>query len=80
MHAEQFFVDVTGDLPLYKESKVEKEIKQWLSQHIKEFEKDFKIAMQVSEREIMNSFAFKTNLNYGGALHATLGETMHLTD
>ena len=28
----------------------------------------------------MNTFAFKTKLKYGGALHATLGETMHLTD
>ena len=27
MHPDQFFVDVTGDLPLYKESRVEKEIK-----------------------------------------------------
>ena len=51
-----------------------------MKEQIKEFEKDFKVAMQVSEREIMSSFAFKTELKWGGALHATLGETMHLTE
>lgn len=30
MHKNDFFVDVTGDMPLYKENKIEKEIKDWL--------------------------------------------------
>lgn len=59
MHKTDFVVDVTGDMPLYKESKIEKEIKDWLEKQIKQFENDFKVAMQVSEREIMNSFTFK---------------------
>lgn len=41
MHPEEFIIDVTGDMPLYKESKIEKEIKLWLEKEIKIFEKDF---------------------------------------
>lgn len=45
MHPEEFYIDVTGDLPLYKESKIENEIKDWLQKQIKEFESDFRVAM-----------------------------------
>ena len=44
------------------------------SQH----EKDFKLALQVSEREIMQSFAFKRDLKYGSEIRHTLGETISL--
>ena len=30
MHPEEFQVDVTGDMPLYKEAKIEAEIKEWV--------------------------------------------------
>jgi len=44
-HADEFSVDVTGDLPLYKESRIEKEMKKWLETEMKTFEKDFKVAL-----------------------------------
>jgi len=43
----------SSDLPLYKAHKYEEGVKNWLVQHLTVFEKDMKIAMQVSEREIM---------------------------
>jgi hypothetical protein len=55
-------------MPLYKEAKIETEIKEWVSKHMKQFETDFKRAMQLSEREIMNSFKFKNKLKWGGSI------------
>ena len=68
MHPEEFQVDVTGDMPLYKEAKIESEIKEWVSKNMKQFETDFKRAIQLSEREIMSSFSFKHKLSWGGAI------------
>ena len=45
IHKDQFYVDVTGDMPLYKEAKIEKEIKEWLEKNMKQFEKDFRAAL-----------------------------------
>jgi hypothetical protein len=45
---------------------------------IKAREDDFKVAMQVSEREIMQSFAFKRDLKYGAEMTHSLGETITL--
>lgn len=41
-------------------------------------EKEFKIALQKSERDIMNSFAFKQEIQHGNVAHSTLSETMAL--
>ena len=45
IHKEQFYVDVTGDMPLFKEARIEKEIKEWLNNNLKQFENDFKAAL-----------------------------------
>jgi hypothetical protein len=34
--------------------------------------------LQVSEREIMQTFAFKRDLEFGGSIKHTLGETIQL--
>ena len=49
-----------------------------MKEQIKKREVEFKVALQKSEREIMNTFAFKQELPYGKSAHATLGETMNL--
>lgn len=36
--------------------------------------------MQASERQIMSSFAFKKNLEFGGSIQATLSETIQLVN
>lgn len=43
-------------------------------------EKDFKLALQLSEREIMSSFAFKKEINMEAQAHASLSETMAIVD
>ena len=43
-------------------------------------EKEFKAAMQMSEREIMNSFAFKHEINMDASAHSSLSETMSLSE
>jgi hypothetical protein len=58
--------------------KYEEALKKWLIDHASRFEKDFQFAMQMSEREIMQSFAFKNDLRHGGSLHSTMGETISL--
>ena len=43
---------------------------------MKQFEQDFKRAIQISEREIMSTFRFQHKLKYGGSISQTLGETI----
>ena len=48
---------------------------------MKQFEQDFKAALQVSEREIMKSFNFKKKMAFdGGHFVSVLGETTQLVD
>ena len=48
-----FKIDLQGDLPLYKSHRFEEGIKNWLTNSITQREKEFKLALQISEREIM---------------------------
>ena len=75
---DQFVVTATGDLPLYKSRTFEEGIKKWMKKEITNREKDFKIALQKSERDVMNSFAFKQEIHHGSVAHSTLSETMAL--
>lgn len=69
---------MNSDLPIYKAHKYEEGVKNWLVQHLSVFEKDMKIAMQISEREIMQSFAFKRKLRHGATIYSTLSETISI--
>lgn len=77
LHPDMFIVNAHGDLPLYKSTKFEKGIKKWMNERILNLEKEFKIAMQQSERQIMSSFGFKKEMVQMTA-HSTLSETMSL--
>ena len=41
-------------------------------------EKEFKLAMQISEREIMQSFAFQKDISMNTSAKSSLSETMGL--
>lgn len=75
---DNLIVNSRGELPMYKEHQYEQHLKTWIMNHASQFEKDFKIAMQASEREIMSSFAFKKDLKHGAKIHSTMGETINL--
>jgi hypothetical protein len=75
---DEFIVNAKGDLPLYQARNFEEGIKKWMKEEISLREKDFKIALQKSEREIMKSFAFKQEINYNTVAHSSLSETMAL--
>lgn len=47
---------------------------------ISQREKEFKEALKVSEREIMQSFAFKKEIKQNASAHSSLSETMSLTE
>lgn len=47
---------------------------------MKIFENDFKDALEVSEQQIMNTFAFKKELRYGSKFQAVMTETIQLKD
>lgn len=72
-------IDLEGDLPVYKNSRFEAAIKKWLTDSLAQREADFKLAAQLSEREIMSSFAFKKELGDGRA-HSSLSEALSLDD
>lgn len=74
----EFIVNAQGDLPLYKSRTFEEGIKKWMKKEISKREKEFKAALQKSERDIMNSFAFKQEIHHGSVAHSTLSETMAL--
>jgi len=80
LHPDMFLVDAKGDLPLYRSHQFEEGIKAWMINQISLREKDFKAAMQLSEREIMQSFAFKHEINMDASAHSSLSETMSLTE
>jgi len=42
---DQFVVNATGDLPLYKARSFEEGIKKWMKKEISRREKDFKLAL-----------------------------------
>jgi len=63
---------------LYKSRTFEEGIKKWMKKEISKREKEFKMALQKSERDIMNSFVFKQELHHGNVAHSTLSETMAL--
>ena len=71
-------VNASGELPLYKSREFEKGVKKWMKREISQREKDFKIALQKSEREIMSSFAFKKEIGNDATAHSTLSETMQI--
>ena len=75
---DDLMITSVGELPMYKEHKYEEAFRKWLMAHASQFEKDFQIAMQASEREIMSSFAFKKDLKHGAKIHSTMGETITL--
>lgn len=77
---KMFKIDLKGDLPVYKTHKFEESIKKWMTESLSEREKDFKLQMQISERQIMQSFAFKKEITNNAAAHSTLSETMALDD
>ena len=62
-------------MPLYKHQQFERSIKKWLTDSLQWHETEFKIALQLSEREIMSSFAFKKELRDSKA-HSTLNEAI----
>ena len=76
---DMLMVDAEGDLPLYKSRQFEEAIKKWLISAISQREKDFKVAMQMSEREIMESFTFKKEFDEGSA-HHSLKNSMKLDE
>ena len=51
-----------------------------MTSQIAQREKEFKLAMQLSEREIMQSFAFKKEISNNASAHSTLSETMSLDE
>ena len=63
---------------MYKSRSFEEGIKNWMKKQISIREYDFKAALQKSEREIMNSFSLKQNINYNTVAHSSLSETMAL--
>lgn len=73
-----FKIDLEGDLPVYKSHEFEESIKKWLTDSLKEREDDFKIQLQLSERQIMQSFAFKKEITDTATAHSSLSETMSL--
>ena len=77
---KQFDIKLEGELPVYKTHRFEESIKKWMISSLKERETDFKLQMQFSEREIMQTFAFKKEINSNAAAHSTLSETMNLED
>lgn len=74
-----FKINLEGDLPVYKNARFEEAIKKWLTASLAEREADFKIAMQLSEREIMSSFAFRKELGDSKA-HSSLSEALNVDD
>ena len=75
-----FLVKASGDLPLYKNQQFEASIKKWLNSEMTKREQEFKLAMQISEREIMSSFAFQQKVTLDATATSTLSETMQLSD
>jgi hypothetical protein len=65
-------------LPLYKSKKFEDGIKKWMVKEMAQREKEFKLAMQISEREIMQSFAFQKDISMNTSAKSSLSETMGL--
>lgn len=59
---ELFRVHLEGDLPVYKNRRFEQAVQKWLTDSLTSREAEFKTAAQLSEREIMSSFAFKKEL------------------
>lgn len=74
---ELFQVHLEGDLPVYKNRRFEQAVQKWLTDSLTARETDFKIAAQLSEREIMASFAFKKELGDSTA-HSSLSEALSL--
>ena len=56
-------IDLEGSLPVYRNNQFEKGIRKWLKESLKKRENEFKAALQMSEREIMSSFAFKKEIH-----------------
>ena len=77
---ESFVIKTQGDLPLYKTRTFEQGIRNWMIEHIRNREKEFKAALQKAESDIMASFAFKKKLVLGSTAHSSLSETMQLVD
>ena len=75
-------VDAKGDLPLYKSHKFEEGVKKFMIARLKDFEKLFQSHLQKAEREILASFSYKKELNFGlqnkVVAHSSLGEDMSL--
>lgn len=54
-----------GDLPLYKSHKFEEGVKKFMIDRLKDFEKLFQTHLQKAERDILTSFSYKKELNFG---------------
>ena len=59
---DSFNIITKGDLPLYKAHKFEEGIKNWFQSQLIEREREFFVELQRSEREIMQTFAFKKEI------------------
>jgi hypothetical protein len=68
-----------GDLPLYRHQEFERAMKKWLKDSLSTQETNMKISLQVSEREIMTSFAFKKELR-GTTGHSSLNEAITIDE
>lgn len=68
-------IHLEGDMPLYKNAKFEVAVEKWLQDSLSQREADFKIAAQLSEREIMESFSFKKEMGDSKA-HSSLSEAL----
>lgn len=64
LNAKTFQIKSEGDLPLYKTKKFEDGLKVWMQKELTEKEKLFRTELQRSEREIMQTFAFKKELKF----------------
>lgn len=80
LNLKRFDIHLAGDLPIYKAHSFEEAIKKWMGDSIQDKERDFKLQLQLSERQIMHSFAFKSEITNSSTAHSSLGETITLED
>ena len=87
MDSKSFVINTQGDLPIYKSHKFEEGIKAWITNELTSYEKGFMQELQRSEREIMNTFAFKKDIELNKHVsnvlgrrtaHSSLSEVMRL--
>jgi hypothetical protein len=70
-----FSVTLANDAPLFKKGKVEDSLKEWMQNNLKSREKHFHEELQRSLIEIMESFAFKKEIQVSEKISGLLGKT-----